>query len=346
MKNKALHSFLGFLIFFITCFVSISISCIIFMSVNRVSEGNLAVVIPIMLLDILLFSLLFTIVDIFRRKFMVVEPTEKILFATERIAKGDFTVRLTPRHSFDRYDEYDMIMDNINIVAKELGKSEILKSDFISNVSHEIKTPLAIIQNYTAMLRDETLECDTRKKYTDALISASKRLSSLVGNILKLNKLENQRIIPERKRVSLEDSIASSVISFEELIEEKELTLECDIEPISMITSEDYLDIVWNNLISNAIKFTDKGGRIAISLKEENGCAIFRITDTGIGIRDVGRHIFDKFYQEDTSHAKSGNGLGLALVKRVIDTLGGEIRVESTVGVGTTFTVVLREEIV
>ncbi len=346
MRAKTLHNLMGLVLFFLTCFVSITVSCIIFMTVNRLYEGNLWIIIPIMLSDILFFAVLFTMVDIFRRKLMVEEPTEKILFATERIAKGDFTVRLTPRHTYGRYDEYDMIMDNINIVAEELGKSEILKSDFISNVSHEIKTPLAIIQNYASILKDESLEKETKAKYIDTLIEASKRLSSLVGNILKLNKLENRRIIPEKKRVNLESSLANAIIGFEELIEQKGLTLECDISPISIITCEDYLDIVWNNLISNAIKFTGDGGKIVISLKEQNGFAIFSISDTGIGIKDVGAHIFDKFYQEDTSHSRLGNGLGLALVKRVIDILGGEIRVESTVDVGTTFTVTLREEIV
>ena len=164
-------------------------------------------------------------------------------------------------------------------------------------------------------------------------------------NILKLNKLENQPLKEDFKRVKLDDMLAESVIAFEDKIEEKGLQISCDLEQIEIVTCPDYLQIVWNNLISNAIKFTQNGGSVSISLKQEDNFAIVKVSDTGCGIsKEVGERIFDKFYQGDTSHAQEGNGLGLALVKKVIDVLGGKICVDSQVGKGTVFTVSLNNE--
>jgi signal transduction histidine kinase len=233
-------------------------------------------------------------------------------------------------------------MENLNKMTAELSKNEVLKSDFISNVSHEMKTPLAIINNYAKALQSDDLDDATRKEYAKTLSDTAKRLSNLVMNILRLNKLENQEITTKKKNVKLDDMLAECVIGFEDMIESKHIHLECDFDEVTVKSVKDYLELVWNNLLSNAVKFTPDGGSITVSLREINGKAVVKVADTGCGISpEVGARIFDKFYQGDTSHAKEGNGLGLALVKKVIDILGGGISVESEVGKGSTFTVVI-----
>ena len=219
-----------------------------------------------------------------------------------------------------------------------------MKNDFISNVSHEIKTPLAVIQNYAKALTNKNLDEETKEKYLNSLQNACKKLSDLITNILKLNKLENQRLKIDLKQFNLSESITNQILNYETLIENKNIELECNIEEdINIISEETYLEIIWSNLISNAIKFTDNNGKIFISLIKINNEIIFKIKDTGCGIdSETGKNIFEKFYQGDTSHSKEGNGLGLALVKKVIDILGGQIQVESEKGIGTTFTVKLK----
>ena len=304
---------------------------------------NTGLIAVLMLIVVLMLSTVCTVVDVVRRKIMVDRPVKKILSAAERIARGDFSVRLTPSHPYGKYDEYDLIMENLNVVAVELGKSEILKTDFISNVSHELKTPLAIIQNYATLLQKENLDDETRKKHAKTLQNASRRLSDLITNILKLNKLENQELKPDIQKFNLTEALAETVLQYEELIETKRLELACDFEEILITSSPSYLEIVWNNLLSNAVKFTEAGGKIGVTLRYENGKALVKISDTGCGISpETGAKIFEKFYQGDTSHAQEGNGLGLALVKKVIDVLGGEISVSSELGKGSTFTIVLK----
>ena len=261
--------------------------------------------------------------------------------ATEKIASGDFSVRLKLKHKYGKYDEFDLIKNNLNIMASELEKSEVLKTDFISNVSHEIKTPVAVIKSYSSILENES-DPERRRAYAKQISLASTRLSDLVSNILRLNKLENQQLLVEKKTVRLDEMLENAVLTFESAIEEKSLELECDFDEVIVHSSKSYLELVWNNLISNAVKFTESGGKIYVSCKWVDGSAVVTVSDTGCGInQETGKHIFDKFYQGETSHAGEGNGLGLALVKRVIDLLGAEITVRSELGKGTTFMVTL-----
>ncbi|MDE5896312.1 MAG: HAMP domain-containing histidine kinase, partial [Clostridia bacterium] len=206
----------------------------------------------------------------------------------------------------------------------------------------------AIIRNYAALLQNSNLGAAEREQYASTLVSASARLTALVTNILKLNKLEHREIQPEAEAETfrLDEQLAQAVLQFEDFIEKKNLQVECELEETSVVSSPSYLEIVWNNLLSNAVKFTEAGGRIAVTLMRAGGKAVVKISDSGCGIsQDTGRHIFEKFYQGDTSHAQEGNGLGLALVKKVIDTLGGEISVESELGKGSTFTVAINNAI-
>ena len=210
-------------------------------------------------------------------------------------------------------------------------------------MSHELKTPLAVIRNYAKAISDPELDAESREKYAKTLLSASTRLSDLVSNILKLNKLENQQLKIDMQRFNLSDMLAESIITFESRIEEKQINLELDLGEVYITSSSSLLEIVFNNLISNAVKFTDNGGTVSVSITERDGDVAVSVSDTGPGMtREVGMRIFEKFYQGDSSHSGEGNGLGLALVKKVIDILGGEISVTSEVGKGSSFTVVLK----
>ena len=339
MKKSRRQQLWGYLFFFLTTIFIVTTSFVTYEIVKRQSPQIISIALIITSLEI---SLLLTFADVIRRKIMIERPLKEILKVTEKIASGDFSVRLEPKHPYGSYDEYDLIKEYLNIMASDLSKSEILKSDFISNVSHEIKTPVAVIKNYSVLLEKEN-DPEKRAQYRRELVRASNRLSNLVGNILKLNKLENQELIVEKKAFRLDGALEEAIVAFESQIEKKELEIECDLEEISIVSSESHIEIVWNNLISNAIKFTENGGKVGVSCKWVDGMATVEISDTGCGIdAETGKHIFDKFYQGDTSHSGEGNGLGLALVKKVIDTLGGEISVKSELGKGTTFTVRLK----
>lgn len=345
-KNARMQTLIGALTLFVSVSVFVGIAIVVYAAVEEACGGNRAVIAGVMIAVIVVLSAVCSLIDFFRRRLTVDKPVEKILDATDKIAAGDFSVRLDIRHPLHRYDPYDYIMENLNKMAAELSRTEVLHTDFISNVSHEIKTPLAIIQNYASSLRHKNLDEQTRTKYAETLVNATERLTALISDILRLNKLENQEIKPDGEAIDLTESLAACIIGFEETIESKGLELECDLEEgVRVLSSSGYLELVWNNLLSNAVKFTERGGKISVSLKKENGCAVVKIADTGCGISaETGKHIFEKFYQGDTSHAQEGNGLGLALVKKVIDRTGGTITVNSKVGEGTVFTVTVQAE--
>jgi signal transduction histidine kinase len=203
------------------------------------------------------------------------------------------------------------------------------------------------MQNYGTMLQQPGLPEEQRIEYAKAITDSSRSLANMVSNILKLNKLENQTIYPDTKVFDLGAQLGECLVGLEEVWDKKGLEIEADLDENVLVKADpELLTLVWNNLFSNAIKFTDPGGAISLSLKTHENCAVVEVTDTGCGISpEVGQHIFEKFYQGDTSHATKGNGLGLALVKRVMDITGGDISVVSEVGVGSTFTVILRREV-
>lgn len=338
---RARRSIMGAVWFFVTIAAVVTLAVVGYSCVARFTDNNTLIAV-IMLGGILALALVCTVIDVARRRVTVDRPVRKILGATDRIAAGDFSVRLEPVHPYGRYDEYDRIMENLNKMAAELSKTAVLNNDFVSNVSHELKTPLAVVQNYAAALKKDGVTDEERKHYADVLEDTAKKLTALVGNVLKLNRLENHEITPEFTKIDLEESLARAVLKYEDMIENKNLRLECDIQSAEVYSVEEYLDIIWNNLISNAVKFTDSGGAIKVSLRLVGGKAVVSVADTGCGIDSgTGARIFEKFYQGDTSHAGEGNGLGLALVKKVIDVLGGEIHVESARGKGSVFTVSL-----
>ena len=259
--------------------------------------------------------------------------------------QGEFSTHIEPLGDIDA-DGFNVIIQYFNKMTEELSGTEILRTDFIANVSHELKTPLTIIQNYGTMLQKPGLSEEKRLEYAKAITESSRRLADLITNILKLNKLENQQIYPDKQTYNLGEQLCESLLNFENVWEQKNIVIDTDIEEDVFVESDiELLTLVWNNLFSNAMKFTETGGTVSLKLKSDGKWAVVQVSDTGCGISpEVGKHIFEKFYQGDTSHAMQGNGLGLALVKRVVDIVGGDISVSSEVGKGTAFTVKIRRK--
>ena len=348
--RKILHGINNWFVFFllaafvVTCCMTLFISVMADTLDLTFTEENISAAAKLTFGNVLLISLLFTVIDAVRRRLMVERPTKRIISAGEKITSGDFSVRIEPFGDNYAYESFNSIIDCFNKMAEELGSVETLRTDFIANVSHELKTPLAVMQNYGTMLQSPDLSDEKRIEYAKGITDNSRRLASLITNILKLNKLENQQIFPVSKRFDLSEQLCQSLLQFEEIWEQKDIDIETDIEDEININSDpELLSLVWNNLLSNAFKFTENGGTVSVQLTADNDFATVKISDTGCGISpETGAHIFEKFYQGDTSHTMQGNGLGLALVKRVVDIMNGEIAVESEVGKGSTFTVRLR----
>ncbi len=273
------------------------------------------------------------------------EPMHKLANATKRVAEGDFSVYVAPVHTADKLDYLDVMLIHFNKMVEELGSIETLKTDFFSNVSHEFKTPLAVIYSNAQILQRQELN-DKQQECVNNIINSSKRMSNLIQNMLKLNKLEKQTISPAVEKYDVCAQLCECAVQFEESWEEKNIELNVEMEDSAYIAADPGLmELVWNNLLSNAIKFTPDGGTITLSQISNDTSVTISVADTGCGMKDeVKKHIFDKFYQGDESHATLGNGLGLALVKRIIELSDATITVESTPGKGSVFTVTLEKE--
>jgi len=294
--------------------------------------------------NVILLSVLFTMFDTLRRKLTVERTARRIAEAAKRIVAGDFSARVERPSRFSSDEHFVEIIDCFNRMAQELSGVETLRTDFISNVSHEMKTPLAAMNNYGTLLQASELSDEKRIEYARSITDSSRRLADMMTNILKLNKLENQQIFTNTERYNLGEQLCESLLQYESVWEKEEIEIETDIaEEVFVQADRELMSLVWNNLLSNAFKFTPGGGTVSLSLTATDRYAIIKVQDTGCGMSpETGAHIFEKFYQGDTSHATRGNGLGLALVKRVVDIVHGEISVESTLGAGTTFTVRIR----
>ncbi len=293
------------------------------------------------LANVLFLSLIFFIIDSVRRRITIHRPLNKIIDAIEKISQGDYDVKIKPDRPPMLYNEFDYIIENIDKMAGELSGVETLRMDFISNVSHELKTPISIINNYSTILQSKQTTEEEREECIKVIGETSAKLSQTITNILKLNKLENQLIFPEDKNYNLSGQLCEALLAVDSIIDEKQIELETDIEDDIFIRSDaNLLEIVWSNLISNAIKFTAPNGKISVSMKSESDYVVAVVADNGCGMSpETCKHIFEKFYQGDTSHSGEGNGLGLALVKRVIEVIDGDISVESSPGEGSCFTV-------
>ena len=271
------------------------------------------------------------------------KPMRRLSEATKKVAEGDFSIYVEPMHTADKHDYIDVMFLDFNKMVAELGSIETLKNDFVSNVSHELKTPLAVIKNYTTLLKKGGLSDEIREEYMDTIASATDKLSALITNILRLTKLDSQAIESTAEPYDLCRQLADCILQFEPLWEKKELEIEVEIDDRAVMTAdESMMEIVWNNLLSNAIKFTEPGGKIVLKQTSGTNTITVTVSDSGCGMSDETMgHIFDKFYQGDTSHSQEGNGLGLALAYRIVEKAGGTLSVESQVGKGSIFTVQL-----
>lgn len=343
-RERLLEGLKQFVVAFFTFFLVVSfiITCsfLLFLKDFELPLEMIPHAAKITFVNIILFALIFVGFDIIRRKLTIERPVNQISDALDQIMQGDFDVRLKPSGKYSGFAE---IMKNINHMTEELGSVETLRTDFVSNVSHEMKTPLAVMQNYSTLLQSPDLTEAERMDYAKAISHECRKLADLMTNILKLNRLENQQIYPNVEVYDLGEQLCQCLLQFEQIWDKKRLDIVIDIaEDVRIKADSELLWLVWNNLFSNAFKFTDHG-TISLKLETTDTHAIVTISDTGCGMSpEVGKHIFEKFYQGDTSHATAGNGLGLALVKRIIDIVDGEISVSSALGAGSTFTIRLR----
>lgn len=332
-----------FLIFFVLTSFVVTCNFLLFFHWTNMSEAQILKAAPITFGNVVFITIIFYILDQIRRYYTVDRAVKRIQNGIDRIVAGDFKARIKYVHYEGSKNEFDQIIAGLNKMAEELDGVETLRTDFISNVSHEMKTPLTVLQNYGTLLQGDDISEEKRKEYAAAIIAQSRRMSSLITNILKLNKLENQQIYPNVTNYNLGEQLCECMLGFESEWEKKNIEIDADIEEdVYVKADEEMLSLVWNNLLSNAIKFTEAGGKVSLVLKKMDNKALVQVIDTGCGMNaETGKNIFNKFYQGDTSHATQGNGLGLALVKRVVDISGGEIKVSSKLGEGSTFCVIL-----
>lgn len=268
-------------------------------------------------------------------------PVQRLAKAAQQVAEGDFSIYVPTMHTAENKDYLDRLIDDFNKMVAELGSMETLKTDFFANVSHEFKTPLAGIQNNAMLLQRKNISEKEQWECADAIVESTRRLSDLISNMLKLNKLEKQTIVPKAEPYDLCEQLCECVIQFDGIMEKKEIEFEADLEDQAVIAADESLmELVWNNLLSNAIKFTPDGGSIVLHQHTDADGIIVSVSDTGCGMdSETQKKIFEKFYQGDTSHATEGNGLGLALVLRILHLLDCQISVQSELGKGSVFTV-------
>lgn len=348
--QRILKAVSNYLIFFMTCAVIVSCTTMLFVSILMKSmniefvETNIEMAAKVTFANLLLLSGIFALIDAIRRKLTIEKTAKHIVEASKKMVEGDFSARIYPVSCFGIDENFNSIIECFNKMAEELAGVETLRTDFIANVSHEMKTPLAVMQNYAALLQNPNLSEEKRMEYAKGVADSSHRLADMITNILKLNRLENQQIYPQITEFDLGEQLCECLLQYENVWETSEIEIDTDFaEDVRVRADAELLSHVWNNLFSNAFKFTNSGGMVKVTLIATDHHAIVKVIDTGCGMSpEIGTHIFEKFYQGDASHAIQGNGLGLALVKRVIDIMHGEISVESTIGKGTTFTVRIR----
>lgn len=285
---------------------------------------------------ILILSLLIGItLSLFVGK-VILAPIKRIRDAMTDVSEGNLDIAVTEE---SRLDEIEDINHAFNIMVKELRSTEIIQSDFVSNVSHEFKTPLTSIEGYATMLKDGNLS-EEEKEYVEKILFNTHRMSELVNNILLLSKLDNQGIERRNEEFSVDEQIRQEILATETKWTEKNIDFDIEMDVVRFNGNGSLISHIWSNLLGNAIKFSPYGGKIKMTLKIENGNVVFAISDEGEGIKEEAKkYIFDKFYQSDTSHKQEGNGLGLALVKKIVDIYGGEVSVHNLETKGCEFTV-------
>lgn len=319
--------------FFVVLIVMVIASAIALMYRVAITDmhmiGVLSMLVPIVVL-VTLVNFLFT-------RF-IYRYLDKISDAMQKVADGDYTVRLDA----EKDQPFRELYRNFNTMAEELGGVEMLKNDFINGYAHELRTPITSINGFAEMLLndDGTLSREEKRSYLEIIASESRRLADLAGNSLLMSRLDTQKIIPDKKPFSLDEQLRRCSILLSGQWTEKELDMTMDLDEAVYVGDYDLMQHLWINLLTNAVKYTPKGGSITVTLKNEEKFIAVSVADTGKGIPTEDRErIFDKYYQTDKSHSKRGLGLGLAICKRIVQLCNGTLEVESEVGVGSTFTV-------
>lgn len=287
---------------------------------------------------VVVFSVVLSVVLGWLLSVLFFAPIKRLSHAMRQVGNGDFSIRL---NTSSRIREVRDTYDNFNVMAQELGTTEIIQTDFVSNVSHEFKTPINAIEGYATLLQNGP-QTEEQSLYVDKILLNTRRLNELVSNILLLSKVDHQAITSSRTRYRLDEQIRQAVVLLEPKWAEKDLDLDVDLDHLDYTGSESLLLHVWVNLIDNAIKYDPYGGLLRLRLYCRDNRAVFTVEDSGPGIaEEAQKHIFDKFYQADSSRMAEGNGLGLALVKRVLDVCGGTVAVQNLPEAGCRFTVTL-----
>ena len=294
-----------------------------------------------LLMYLLVVSMLVGIVSTMFLSRLFFMPVKRLRLAMAKVAEGDFSIRL---HTKSNSREIQEIYAGFNLMNQELGSMEILQTDFVSNVSHEFKTPLNAIEGYSTLLQDCENLTPQQQTYVDKIIFNTQRLSRLTGSILLLSKLENQQIPTGQTRFSLDEQIRQAIVSLEPMWSVKNIEFDVDMEEITYFGNELLMHHVWSNLLSNAVKFSPQEGVVQISLRKASDSIVFVIKDNGPGIPEESmKHIFTRFYQADSSHKQEGNGLGLALVHKILQLENGTVAAENCPDGGCKFTVCLKD---
>lgn len=339
-KNRGLWWYFVSLVFLITLSFILIMSMLAFLYIQ---VGNTTLVhkkpLPLILFIILCSSLVIgtAITVMVGRK--ILSPITDFSKAAKEIAKGNFDIYLSESH---HVNEISDVAHHFNIMVQELRSIETLRNDFVVNVSHEFKTPIAAIEGYATLLQEDHLSKDEHDEYTGMIIDSARQLSNLSGNILKISKLENQEMLTEQNEYRLDEQLRQALLLLEPLWAPKQINLNIELDEINYYGNEELMMQVWLNVIGNAIKFTSECGEISVSLHLNSPWISIVISDTGIGMPPaVRKHIFEKFYQGDPTRSAEGNGLGLPLVARIISLSGGTIEVSSVPEEGSTFTIKL-----
>ena len=339
-KDKSLFPPSIFLVFLIVLLVMSGIHTGLLTLMSELGwNDTIQIILPILYWSIIAAGL--TIFTRWRIQKTYDVPVQRLAEAAQQVAEGDFSIYVPTMHTAENKDYLDRLIDDFNKMVAELGSMETLKTDFFANVSHEFKTPLAGLQNNAMLLQRKNISEEERQECADAIVESTRRLSDLISNMLKLNKLEKQTIVPKAEPYDLCEQLCECVIQFDDLMEKKDIEFEADLEDQAVIAADqDLMELVWNNLLSNAVKFTPTGGSIVLRQHTDADGIKVSVSDTGCGMdENTQKKIFEKFYQGDTSHATEGNGLGLALVLRVLHLLDCQISVQSELGKGSVFTV-------
>lgn len=298
---------------------------------------------PRTLLWLILFSFIIGTLCAFLVNRIIFAPVKRLSESMRRVAEGNFGLKLDTKSCITEVND---IYQSFNLMEKQLAATEILQTDFVSNVSHEFKTPISAIEGYATLLQDEGLTDAQRSEYAQRILLNTGRLSHLAGNILLLSRVDNQAIQTPGRTFSLDEQIRQTIVLLEPRWSEKDIEFDVELDNAEFTGDESMLMHVWNNLIGNAIKFSPQGGVLAMRLRHEQDGLLFTLDDQGPGVKpEAMTHIFEKFYQGDGSHRQDGNGLGLALVKRILDRCGGSVWAENLPGGGCRFSVRLPTDV-